>query len=348
VTIPYEILFIIDLLASLSPYIIVVLSLNLEFGYAGVANFGKTLSVAGGAFLVGYLPGRLTSWILGIEVGNYVANSNAVVAQINTVFTVNPILALSVFILTMVTAMIVGAVLGFIAAYPVVRLREEYLAMVFLAMGEALLVIGYNYPELVGGTLGIMVPDPFAWFRELRYPATTIIMLLIAILTFIYIEILTKSPLGRMLRAIRDDEYAAMALGKNVARVRVKTVMLSSSIAAVGGALYAFYSGGVIATAYNRVSWTFWPWVMVILGGAANNRGAVLGTFIFVTVRKIIEFNKDKLAPYIPFDVVWLDMLLLGVALIIILIFRPEGVIPEKPIRTVKLRELKHNHNANI
>ncbi|MEM1546937.1 MAG: branched-chain amino acid ABC transporter permease [Candidatus Methanomethylicia archaeon] len=338
-TIPPEILFIIDLLASLSPYIIVCLSLNLEFGYAGVANFGKTLSVAGGAFLVGYLPGRFTSWILGIETGNYVANSNAIVTQINTVFTVNPILALSIFILTAITSVIIGAALGFLAAYPVVRLREEYLAMVFLAMGEALLVIGYNYPELVGGTLGIMVPDPFAWFRELRYTATTIIMLFIAILTFIYVEMLTKSPLGRMLRAIRDDEYAAMALGKNVARVRVKTVMLSSAIAALGGVLYAFYSGGVIATAYNRVSWTFWPWVMVILGGTANNKGAVLGTFIFVTIRKIIEFNKDKLTPYVPFDVVWLDMLLLGVALIIILIFKPEGIIPEKPIKTLNLKK---------
>lgn len=336
--IPTEALFIIDLLATLAPYLLVTLSLNLEYGYTGIPNFGKTLSVAGGAFLVGYLPGRLTAWILGIETVNYVGNSSEIVTRINNVLSTNPILAVAIFILTIIVAMIIGAVLGFLAAYPVVRLREEYLAMVFLAMGEALLVVGYNYPELVGGTLGIMVPDPFIWFGGLRYTATTLIILFIAILAFLYLEILVRSPLGRMLRAIRDDENAAMSLGKDIAKVRIKVVMLSSALAALGGALYAFYSGGVIAIAYHRVAWTFWPWVMVMLGGAANNKGVVLGTFTFVTVRKLIEFNKDRLSPYVPFDVVWLDLLLLGIALIVILIFRPEGLIPEKPIKTVNFK----------
>ncbi|MEM2430252.1 MAG: branched-chain amino acid ABC transporter permease, partial [Nitrososphaerales archaeon] len=230
-----------------------------------------------------------------------------------------------------------GAILGFLASYPAIRLREEYLAMTFLAVGEVMLIIGYNYPELVGGTLGVSVPDPFVWAGKYRFLLITIFMLFIALLVFIYLQLLTKSPLGRLLRAIRDNENAALAFGKDVIKIRMKVIILSSAIAALGGALYAFYTSNVIATAYQRVSWTFWPWVMVILGGAANNLGGVLGTFIFVAVRKFIIFYKEIFGIYVPFDVVWLDMLLLGIALILILLYKSEGLIPEKPIKTIEI-----------
>jgi len=111
--------------------------------------------------------------------------------------------------------------------------------------------------------------------------------------------------------------------------------MVASAIAAIGGALYAFYTGGVIAITYSRVDWTFLPWVIVILGGAANNRGASLGALVFVTVRKFIIFYKGSLGPFLPFDVVWLDMLLMGIVLILILMYKPQGILPEQPIYTV-------------
>jgi hypothetical protein len=74
---------------------------------------------------------------------------------------------------------------------------------------------------------------------------------------------------------------------------------------------------------------------MVMLGGAANDLGVVAGTFIFVAVRQTIVFYSSVFAPFLPFDVVWLDTLLLGLALIFILIYRPQGLIPEKPIKTI-------------
>jgi branched-chain amino acid transport system permease protein len=91
----------------------------------------------------------------------------------------------------------------------------------------------------------------------------------------------------------------------------------------------------VIALSYDRVTWTFWPWVMVIIGGAANNLGVVLGTAIFVTSRKVIDFYKGGLQFLLPFDVVWLDRLALGIVLIAMLIARPEGILPEKPRLTL-------------
>lgn len=110
---------------------------------------------------------------------------------------------------------------------------------------------------------------------------------------------------------------------------------MASAIAAISGALYAFYTGGVIAITYGRVDWTFLPWVIVILGGAANNRGVSLGALVFVTVRKFIIFYKGSLGPFIPFDVVWLDMLLMGIVLILILMYKPQGILPEQPVYTV-------------
>ena len=166
-------------------------------------------------------------------------------------------------------------------------------------------------------------------------------MLVVAIALFLFLERLVRTPLGRMLRAIRDNEEVAEALGKDVARIRMKTIMLSSTIAAVGGALYAFHSSNVHALTYHRVAWTFWPWVMVILGGAANNVGVAIGTFVFVAIRKFIYYYKEALAPFIPFQVVWLDPLLLGLALILVQMFRPEGILPEKPTTTISLERLR-------
>lgn len=332
-----ETLFLIDLIATFAPYMIVALSLNFEYGFCGIPNFGKTLSVAGGAFLVGFLPGRLAAQILGLDTSKYIENNAKIITMINNALQTNLFLSLSLLILTLFLAMALGAILGFLASYPAIRLREEYLAMTFLAVGEVMLIIGYNYPELVGGTLGVSVPDPFVWAGKYRFLLITIFMLFIALLVFIYLQLLTKSPLGRLLRAIRDNENAALALGKDVIKIRMKVIILSSAIAALGGALYAFYTSNVIATAYQRVSWTFWPWVMVILGGAANNLGVVLGTFIFVAVRKFIIFYKEIFGIYVPFDVVWLDMLLLGIALILILLYKSEGLIPEKPIKTIEI-----------
>jgi branched-chain amino acid transport system permease protein len=75
---------------------------------------------------------------------------------------------------------------------------------------------------------------------------------------------------------------------------------------------------------------------MVIVGGAGNNLGALVGAGIFVTVRRLITFYKSYFETFLPFDVVWLEYMLLGLALLIVLLYRPEGLIPEKPTKTLK------------
>jgi len=339
---PELIIFVRDYAIFFAIYLIVALSLNLEYGYAGVPNFGKVLAVAGGAFTVAFFPGRIIAWLFGIGTGlDYVAENMAIVGEVSKVLASDSAVALAIFFATLGVAGIIGAVLGFIACYPAIRLREDYLAITLLAMGEAIQVIGYNYTPICGGTLGISVPDPFGWAGEQRYVAVALFVVGICLVLLFFLERLVRTPLGRMLRAIRDNEDVAESLGKDVTRIRMKTIIMASIIGSIAGALDAFKSGGVISMSYHRVSWTFWPWVIVILGGAANNMGVVMGTFAFVTLRRLIDYFKEYLAPFVPFSVVWLDYLVLGIMLIVIQMYRPEGLIREKPTPTLSFKKLE-------
>ena len=330
-----ETIFIIDLLAIFAIYVIVNLSLNMEFGYPGIPNFGKVLAVGAGAFVAASIPGRIFANMAGIE-GDYILDNLLIVSQINLWLVDNVGIGFAIFFLTLGIAAGVGGGIGVLTSYPAIRLRGDYLAITLLAFGESIRIIGNNYTPLVGGTLGVQVPDPLSFLpNELRFPVATIGLVAIAVVVYVYSEKMIRSPLGRMLRAVRDNEIAAEALGKNATNTRIKIIMISAALAAIGGALYAFYVGGTIAFAYDRASWTFWPFLMILIGGLANNKGVLIGTLIFVTLRKFIIFFKDSFEGFVPFDVIWLDFLLLGVILLAILLYRPQGIFVEKPTPTL-------------
>jgi len=332
-----ETIFLVDLLAIFAIYVIVNLSLNLEFGYTGIPNFGKVLAVGVGAFVAASIPGRIFANLAGIE-GDYIENNLTIVSQINVWLVDNTGIGFAVFFLTLGIAAVIGGGVGLLTSYPAIRLRGDYLAITLLAFGESIRIIGNNFTPLVGGTLGVQVPDPLSFLPDdIRFPIATVGLILIAIVVFLYSEKLIRSPLGRMLRAVRDNEVAAESLGKNATQIRIKIIMVSAALAAIGGALYAFYVGGTIAFAYDRASWTFWPFLMILIGGLANNKGVIIGTLLFVTLRKFIIFFKDSFQGFVPFDVVWLDFLLLGIILLAVLLYRPQGIFVEKPTPTISM-----------
>ncbi len=328
-------IFLTDLIAIFSIYAIINLSLNLEFGYGGIPNFGKVLAVGAGAFVAASVPGRIIAAIANIE-GDYIQNNLSVVAAADIWIVDNLGLTMVIFAFTFVIAALVGGGLGALTSYPALRLRGDYLAITLLAFGESIRIIGNNFPPLVGGTLGVQVPDPLSFVPdELRFPTASLILMVMAVVAYLYCEMTIRSPLGRSLRAVRDNEMASESLGKDTGRVRIKTIIVASALAAIAGALYAIYTGSTIAIAYDRGSWTFWPFLMILIGGLANNKGVLVGTLLFVTLRKVIIFFKDSFEWIVPFDVVWLDMLLLGSILLVVLLFRPQGVIVEKPTHTL-------------
>ncbi|MEM1943321.1 MAG: branched-chain amino acid ABC transporter permease [Candidatus Caldarchaeum sp.] len=362
--------FLLDIVAYFAIYLILNTSLNIEYGLAGIPNFGKVLAVAGGAFVVGAVPGRVLADQLNLLKGFRAVENNPVLSEclktlaqikprilegmdyiednsvigdcIRRVMVGDPILSLTVLLATVGLAALVGAGLGFIASYPAIRLREDYLAMTLLAMGEFLRQVGYLERTLVGGTLGVFAPDPYGWLGANRFYASAFVISLVALVFFIYMRQLAYSPAGRALKALKDQEMAAEVLGKDVVRLKQKVLVLSSVMAAVAGALWAFNSQGVIASTYDRINWTFWPWVMVIIGGAGNHRGVLLGTFVFVVLRRTIDTYRYVLEPVIPFSLVWLDRLLFGIALIVVLILRPQGILPEKPTPAVDFKRIRN------
>jgi branched-chain amino acid transport system permease protein len=117
-------------------------------------------------------------------------------------------------------------------------------------------------------------------------------------------------------------------------------IIVASAISAVAGALLTFYVGAVNAETWTRITWTFWIWVMVIIGGAANNAGVALGAFSFTFLFKVVDQVKFYFQGYIPFDVNWLEYMMFASLLIIIVAFRPGGILPEKSSATLPWRTI--------
>ncbi|MEM0329435.1 MAG: branched-chain amino acid ABC transporter permease [Nitrososphaerota archaeon] len=338
-------IFLTNLITLIGLFIIISLSLNLEYGYAGIPNFGKLLAVAGGAYFVGAVSGRILALTYGQPAGlGYIERNLEVVGLLNSAISSSPLQSIGFLILSIVGAAFFGGLLGYVASYPAIRLRGDYLAITLLAMGEIFWVIGDNWQPLIGGSMGVRIPDPFRWIgSEYRPLAILLTVLITAVIIFLYLEYLGRSPLGRVLKAMRENELSASVYGKDVVKLRTKTLIVGFAIAAISGALNSLWTVSVSPKDFERVRHTFMPWVMVIIGGAGNNLGAVVGAIIFVTLRELIVFYKYFFEAIIPFDVVWLEYLFMGIALIIVLMYRPEGLIPEKPTRTLsekKIREI--------
>ena len=357
-------------------YTIVTLSLNLEAGYFDIPNFGKAVFVFIGAWATVGIGGNLSAYLLpklypeinGVNgvVYNYTTGyhtnlhaalldkswSRQAVEVINLYLRQHPMLGLTLLLLVVIVGIGLGALLGLLASYPALRLREEYLAILLLSFSELMVVnVFYQTPSLLGPQ-GLWVPDFLGGFFigpdgevDIAKVARTFIAFTFigTILIYILMERIANSPMGRLMRAIRDDNLAAISYGKDEVAVRKKVIMLSNAIAAFGGMMVALKTMTVQAMNFKRVYYTFFPWAMMILGGVANNAGTVLGVIAVWGGTRVINTYKNDLGALLgisPDIVAQFDKLLLGILILLILYFRPEGIIPEKPSKTTDFEEL--------
>ena len=346
----------IEILMNFSVFLIVTLSLNLEVGYAGIPQFGRVLAVLAGAIVAGAIPGRLlvalyniqVEWKgqmivpLGAEYANHLLNFPIIDKINNTILYPNPLLSIAIFFLTLFMAAVFGAVIGYLSSYPALRLKEAYLGITLLAFGDALKLIAENYQPIVGATQGVFVPNVYGWVGRgsIQFTFRILVMLMLAALVFLFVERIAKSPFGRTLKAMRDSETAANVYGINIPRARGYTLMIGGALAAIGGALFAMYTGSMKSLTYDRVTWTFWPWAFMMLGGTGNNFGMVVGVFIFTLFRTLIFSQKFLLEAYIPIQVAWLEYIMIGLVIVLISLFRPQGLIPEKPDPILPKKEI--------
>jgi branched-chain amino acid transport system permease protein len=331
----------VDFITFYALYLAISLSLNLEFGYGGIPNFGKVLFIAGGAAFGGSIAGRLAAYALNVGAGKDFITFNArIITQVNSELVNDPGLAVELIVVSLVVAAIVGGILGFLASYPALRLREDYLGMLLLGCAQFFQVVLRTYTPLIGGSQPIFVPDPYSYFSTLgtgyRDLVAMVVVVVAAIAIYIFVERVVRSPMGRTLRAVRDNEDAAAALGKDNAKIRRNVLIVASALAAMVGALYSFYVGSVEYDTWTRFAWTFWPFLIVIIGGVGNNSGVALGTFFFALAFRGLQ----QIEPYLPasnvFDVNSVADLLFAFMLLTILFLRPEGIIREKSTYTLK------------
>jgi branched-chain amino acid transport system permease protein len=337
-------------------YAIVALSLNIEYGYGGIPNFGRALAVLIGGITVGGIINRILMHLLGIT-GGIIEASGKIKSIVNELIAQDPALGILIFLASLILAAILGGIAGAVFIIPSAKLSEDYLAITLLAISEVIFLTLYYNVDFIGGYYGVSIPDFLAFMPgKQRIFIFTLLTLLIAFGCYLFAEKLLNSPYGRALRSMRENEIVAKAYGKDVMALRIKTVAIGSSIASLAGALYSLYSVNVITTSFSRVEWTFYPILMVLLGGAGNNTGVLLGVFTFVAIKILLITYKFEItsALKLPFEAVWLEYILFGVVMLLILIYRPEGLLKEKPIltkpikRIAKARVIKQTKQENI
>ncbi|HDJ26583.1 MAG TPA: branched-chain amino acid ABC transporter permease [Candidatus Bathyarchaeota archaeon] len=315
-------------------YLILSISFNLEFGYAGQPNFGKVLLYAIGATCAG----RLVATIIMLYLGADVPFFSALAADMRLRWGAeNPLATVGLFVLALVLAMVVGGLVGYVLSYPTLRLKGDFLAIVMICAGEVFRIFLKTYEPLVGGPFGLSgVPGPFSFVGDpnLKEALYMSLVLLIAFGCYLFAQKLVNSPYGRLLKSVRDDELAANVLGKKVVRVKAEILVIGSAMAALAGALYAFYVRGVFAEDFVPMV-TFTAVTMTMLGGLANNRGVLVGCLLLTLFDRFTRASFfNMLGITVAFDISYIRYAVMGLLIILIVMFKPKGLMPEEPVRT--------------
>lgn len=292
-------------------YAILALGLNVQWGLTGQFNIGVA-----GFFAVGaYTSAILTTASHPVHLGGFGMP----------------------FLVGVGGAVLVSALVGLAIGAITARLRTDYLAIATIGIAEILRLVVANEIWLTNGVRGMSgIERPFAALGMDTPIGYLVLTAIFVVLVYFLVERARQSPWGRVLRAIRENEPATAASGKNVARYRLEAFVLGSAIMGLGGALYAHFFGFLSPEAFLPLYGTFLVWVMLVAGGSGNNKGALLGALVVWIIWSGTEF----LTGFLPEGMSGgragaLRVLLIGVLLQVILLTRPQGMLPERAPRTV-------------
>ena len=196
-------------------------------------------------------------------------------------------------------------------------LKQEFTSRFIVGIALGLLALAIY----ISGTIGLYNYNPKAG----------LMLLVLLILAFIFwrLEILVRSPWGRVLKSIREDEEIPKALGKNVFSYKLQSLMLGGAIAGIAGAFFAWQLGAIYPDNFQP-QLTFDAWIMVILGGAGNNIGTILGAVIYFAYDSL---TREFLPKIVPLDVERIGafrVMFIGLILMVLMIWRPQGILGKK------------------
>lgn len=309
-------------------YCLAAMGLNIQFGYAGLLNFGQVAFMAVGAYSVG---------VVAITLG------------------------LSVW-WALPVALLASTLLAVILGLPTLRLRADYLAIVTIATGEIVRMVVRStlLEDLLGGTNGLSnvrdretgeslsmgaafqalnpLPTDFrlpflTWTRQDAW--VIIVGWSVVALLVVFTWLIMRSPWGRVLKGIREDELAVTSLGKNAYLYKMQALILGGIVGSIGGVMWALAKQSVQPDSFVP-DVTFFAYTILLLGGAARILGPVAGTVIFwFLLTFVAEFlNQAIMAGWLPFftttDVAAIRFILVGLGLMGLMILRPQGIFGDR------------------
>jgi len=295
-------------------YAVFSLGLNIQWGYTGLFNIG----IAGFFCIGAYTSAMITT-----------PKPTGIYAQY-----VKQLFGLGLpFVAGLVGAALVCGFIAFLIGLATLKLREDYLAIATIGIAETVRLIFNNWHGLANGPRGLTgLPQPLSNIVPSDYYNYVYlgVVLIVVLLIYVAVERAIRSPWGRVLRAVREDEISASMSGKNVFSFKLQSLIFGAMIMGIGGALYAHYTKTISPDVFTPLYGTFIIWVMLMAGGSGNNKGAILGAYVIWGIWIGTKFMTDFLpytlkarAPYIRF-------LLIGILLEIILIYRPQGLLGEE------------------
>ena len=289
-----------------SIYALLTLGLNIQWGYTGLFNVG----IAGFFAIGAYTSTILTKPPSPNHLGGFSQP----------------------FIIGLIGASIFAGLIAALIGIPTLRLKEDYLAIVTLGIAEIIRLLFKNESWLSNGKRGIRgIPQPLHKFILIDYNYFYVLLILsIVLISFILIEKIIRSPWGRVLRAIREDEKAVMAIGRNVFKFKMQALILGSMIMGLAGALYAHQIKFISPDAFEPMLGTFIIWIMLIAGGSGNNMGAILGAFGIWGIWTGTEFLTDHLPAMLQAQSGSIRIIIIGLILEVILLIRPAGILGEE------------------
>ena len=298
-------------------YALAAIGLNIHFGYTGLLNFGQAGFLAVGAYALGVTVATFgQSLWLGVAFG-----------------------------------LLGSVILALLLGVPTLGLRADYLAIVTIAAAEIirLIVRSVTFRDTFGGSDGIngfadefYALNPFGSGLEFGPISLTANNLWITVVgwglvafSLLLVFLAMRSPWGRVLKGIREDEEAVRSLGKNVFAYKIQALIFGGLIGTLGGFVFALSNQSVQPDNY-ATTLTFFAWAVLILGGAARVFGPVLGSLIFwfLLIFTNLALSEAVRAGYITFisstQVGQIRFILLGLSLMLLMIYRPQGILGDK------------------
>lgn len=280
-------------------YVMMGLGLNIVVGYAGLLDLGYVAFFAFGAYVMGVLT---STGPLGISNLNF--------------WTALPV------------CIVAGVLWGLLLGFPVLRMRGDYLAIVTLGFGEIVRILATSdwLAPIEGGPQGVLhIPFPTFFGLQMNSPQTMYYLVVLGSLLAMFVTVrLRDSRLGRQWMAMREDEDVAEAMGINLISTKLLAFAIGAAFSAMAGGIFAARLGNIFPHSLNLL-WSINALSLIIVGGLGSIPGVVVGAIILVGLPEILrEFTEYRLLMY-------------GILLIVVMLMKPEGFIPEE----ARKRELR-------